>query len=302
MSAPVDVSVILCVRNGVEVIENQLAALEHQVADAPFEIIIVDNGSTDGTQEVIRQYLKQSYKLALITRIIDASETPGLPYARNKGARAARADIFAFCDADDRVHERWVQAIADSLKGRDALIGGRVHPVDGQGNRLDIGIGQGLVATKYLPHVSGCNFAITSHAFFSSGGFDEGLPRYGFDDVDFSWRVQESGFSIDYEPKAEVYFTVSGNSASVKKKFMLGVGRVLMARRYPQYDNNSYRPLFCLKNVFSILVRIIRFFARERTINRKDLSVLVASLGNLYGSLIYAGKNTMPPHQILTGE
>lgn len=299
MLSDVDLSVILCVRNGENVIQRQLEAISSQKCEIKFELIIVNNGSTDNTEKIVKKFLQENKRFLPIAKIIDASEKSGLPFARNKGIQSSQGKVLAFCDADDRVHEGWVQAIYDSLKDRDALIGGRNHTFDESGKKLVLGIGEGLLSTNYLPHVSGCNFAITRKAVFASGGFDESLPRYGFDDVDFSWRVQETGFPIDYEPHAEVDFTVSGNSSSVKKRFLLGKGRVLMARRYPQYDGASYSLGYCVKKIAVITSSIFKRLARERTLNRRELSMLVAAVGNLYGSLYYSGSDKKPAPKLI---
>lgn len=302
MSLDIVLSVILCVRNGEEVISRQLEALKSQNAQILFELIVVDNGSTDCTKKVVEEFLRANNKSLPCSKIIDASEKSGLPFARNVGIKASRGRILAFCDADDRVHEGWVQAIYESLRDRSALIGGRLHPVNESGSKISLGIGEGVVATTYLPHVSGCNFAITREAIFASGGFDESLPRYGFDDVDFSWRVQEAGFPIDYEPHAEVDFTISGKSASVKKRFLLGVGRVLIARRYPKYDSASYTIGYSLKKIFFSLFSIIKRLLFERKFDKRELSFLVSSVGNLYGSVYYSGQNKNPKPELLSSE
>lgn len=151
-----------------------------------------------------------------------------------------------------------------------------------------------------MPHVGNCNCAVSRELFFDIGGYDESLPRYGFEDVDFSWRVQESGYPIEYEPGALIRFQVSDSKVSLKKKFLLGKGRVLMARRYRQYDSASYTPAYCVKKISEISRNIIHQALTERKVDRRSLSMLVAATGNLYGSFYYSGKNYLPAPQLLS--
>ncbi|SLE37867.1 glycosyl transferase family protein [Mycobacteroides abscessus subsp. bolletii] len=294
-----DVSVILCVRNGADVIARQLDALDSQSVSCTYEVIVIDNGSSDDTVKVIDRVIKDSTHLKKICRLIDGADASGLPQSRNLGSQRAEADILAFCDADDRVDAEWVQSYFDELNHQTALLGGKVNPVDEAGRAVSVGIGEGLVATPYLLHVPGCNFAINRRAYLEVGGFDEGLPRYGFDDVDFSWRVQQAGYEINYVPGAIVDFTVSSNSASIRKRFYLGVGRVLMARRYPSYDSNPYKLLptagKALRQTFDFLLDTLK----TKGINRKSASQLVAQYGRVYGSILYRGKNYCPAPQLL---
>ena len=76
------------------------------------------------------------------------------------------------------------------------------------------------------------------HAF-EIGGYDESLPRYGYEDVDISWRHQEADGVMRFIPEAEIRFTLGGEE-SIRKKCELGVGRVLMARRFPKVDSATY--------------------------------------------------------------
>lgn len=297
----VDATVILCVRNGEAVIGNQLDALADQVVSCNYEVLVVDNGSTDNTVAVVKKKLVSLPDFASRVRIIDASATVGIPFARNAGAREAQGKALLFCDADDRVDAHWVQEMYLALDS-DKLVGGRIMPVREEGRFLPNNYGQGLAATTYLLHVSGCNFGITRFAYFEVGGFDESLPRYGFDDVDFSWRVQEAGFPIDYAEKAVVHFTLSSGSASFKKKILLGQGTVLMARRFPAYDSNEYRFLPTLGTTFHDGFSLITSSLKSRSINRKQAAKFVAQLGRLYGSLYYSGKNYLPAPKLIGQE
>jgi glycosyltransferase involved in cell wall biosynthesis len=104
-------SVILCVHNGAASMRGQLDALVHQQWDQPWEILVVDNASTDSTVQVAEEYLDAPVPL----RIVRAPERLGLSYARNVGVAQARGRSVAFCDDDDRVGDGWVAAMGRAL-------------------------------------------------------------------------------------------------------------------------------------------------------------------------------------------
>lgn len=104
-------SVVLCTHNGRAKIAEQLDALAQQESVVPWELVIVDNRSTDGTADFARAHWRGSAPL----HIVDANEVAGLSHARNVGVSNAAAECVAFCDDDDVVGRSWVQAMADAL-------------------------------------------------------------------------------------------------------------------------------------------------------------------------------------------
>lgn len=295
-----EVSVVLCALNEEKRIGRQLRALDAQTGAPDFEVIVVDNGSTDRTADVVRAWIGNEGRLAESAALVDASSTPGIPAARNAGARAATGRVLAFCDADDEVQPGWVAAIARAVEG-DVLVGGRVIAVDAHGKPTGDLYGQGLVATRYLPHISGANFGIGRAAYFAVGGFDESLPRYGFDDVDFSWRVQEAGHRVVYASDALVHFTLSGAGASISKRFQLGQGRVLMARRFPRYDSAPYTVRSTIAELLRAGGSLAGTLIRRRTIDRREASRAVAAAGRVVGAMRYRGVDGAPPRRLTHG-
>lgn len=296
--AAVEVSVIICVRNGASTIRRQLDALDRQVRHPSFEVIVVDNGSSDETRRVVGSWMAASAHAGRPVRLVDGPRRAGIPRTRNAGALAAVGRVLAFCDADDEVEPGWVGSLARAVN-EDQLVGGRILACSVGGRLLPGMFGDGLIATRYLPHVGGCNFALSRKTYLAVGGFDESLPAYGFEDVDFSWRVQRAGFSIGYEGAAVVHFTVSDNRASVKKKFALGRGRVLMAARYPQYDPTRYTVRTTLRDLRRELATTLGIALRERRADRRRLGQVVALLGRVVGSVQYRGGRRLPARKLL---
>lgn len=293
----IEVSVIICVRNGAATIRRQLEALDAQRDPPPFEVIIVDNGSTDGTPAIARAWINAEGHQHVRASLVDAGRRPGIPRARNIGAGAATGRLLAFCDSDDVVGPDWVAAFSAAVRV-DGLAGGRILAVHADGTPKPEVFGAGLIGTSYLPHVSNCNCAITRNLFNAVGGYDESLPRYGFEDVDLSWRVQESGFPLLYVDDAVVHFTLSSNAASIRKRFRLGQGRVLMARRFPEYDPQQYTVRSTAADLVGDAAQLVKTALRTHRCDRQGASRLVAGAGRVVGAIRYAGSRT-PPRRLL---
>ena len=104
-------SVIIPCYNAAPTIAAQLDALTGQCWMHQWEVIVVNNHSTDGSMEVVERYRTRLPHL----RIVDAFARRSRPYALNVGAAAATGESLAFCDADDEVGPGWVAAIGDAL-------------------------------------------------------------------------------------------------------------------------------------------------------------------------------------------
>src|SRR5438105_3139918 len=120
MSSP-EVSVVMPVLNCPK-IDEQLGALSDQTFSGSWEVIVADNGSTDGTRDRALRWRDRLPGL----QVIDASAQRGEGAARNVGTIAARAARIAYCDADDVVCPEWLEHLVAALD-RDPLATG---PID----------------------------------------------------------------------------------------------------------------------------------------------------------------------------
>jgi GT2 family glycosyltransferase len=200
-------SVVIACFNGAETLDRQLAALLGQRAAAPFEVIVADNGSTDGSRELAERYRRQSEAV----RIVDASDTRGLAHARNVGAAAAVADALAFCDQDDEVAPGWVDAMAGALAKHQVVAGRLEHDALNQPWAIAV---RGRPQSDRLvewevegspPFAFGCTLGVRRAVHETIGGFDETFVR-GCEDVDYCWRLQSAGYPLVFEPAAVTHY------------------------------------------------------------------------------------------------
>lgn len=226
------VSVIIPVRDGAAVIGEQLDALAAQRTDRDWELVVADNGSTDGTAEVVRAHPLAQRRA---TRVIDASERTGPNAARNAATRAARGAIVLGCDADDRVGPDWLEAHARALDVDCPMVSAGPLLTDAL-NAPPVRLrARGLAAPSERNGVHWgwtCNFGFQRAVWERMGGFDEAFV-IGSDDVDFFIRAQKAGAGFAWVDEATVQYRLPVTTRRlVRRAYGFGRMRVVVARRH----------------------------------------------------------------------
>jgi len=176
---------------------DSLAALDYP----DLEVIVCDDGSTDGTREIARS---SPFRLLEL-------EHGGLSAARNAGTDAATGELVAFLDADATCHPLWARYLVLSLQDDPTIVGsgGPNLPVTwagstaravaaSPGNPVEV-----LLGSDRAEHVAGCNSVFRRDALLASGGYLPSLTSAG-DDVDMCWRLLDAGGVLAFSPAAQV--------------------------------------------------------------------------------------------------
>ena len=191
------------VRDAAEHLAGQLEALAGQDHRRPWEVVIADNGSRDGSLDVARRWLDRLPSAQLVR----ATAARGPSHARNAGAAAARGDFLAFCDADDVASPSWVRRMADAAQDGDLVAGGvGAGAVNDELTRSWHGVSprdRALQGMRFLVHASGTSTGVWAEAFHALGGFDEAVTAG--EDIEFSWRAQLAGYRLAEAPDAVVH-------------------------------------------------------------------------------------------------
>ncbi len=195
------VSVIVCSYNGGRTLATCLDSLG-KLNYSDYEIILVDDGSTDGTRDIAEQFPHVRYIY---------QENHGLSHARNTGAAAAEGEVFAYTDSDCMADVDWLYYLIGTLLSGDyAGVGGpNVTPPAQNWIQACVAAAPGgpshvLLTDIIAEHIPGCNMAFYRWAFENIGGFDAEYHKAG-DDVDFCWRLQQAGCVIAFSPTAIVW-------------------------------------------------------------------------------------------------
>ena len=205
MSEP-QVSVVIATRNRAERLAAALAALRAQTLEPDrFEVVVVDDGSTDSTSEVLAAEGRRGEPgLRAITH--QGGGGPGA--ARNAGWREARAPLVAFTDDDCEPEPGWLEALLAAWRGDDD------HFLQGQTTPIESELGaQGRFTYTYDVGALDLNFATCNMAYPRAllerlGGFDAAaFPTTG-EDCDLAWRAIEAGAHVTFAPDAHVRHAV----------------------------------------------------------------------------------------------
>jgi len=195
------VSVIVCSYNGAKTLAACLQSLGN-LNYSDYEVILVDDGSTDNTAQIAEQFPHVRYIY---------QKNHGLSHARNTGAAAAKGEVFAYTDSDCMADVDWLYYLIGTLvSGEFAGVGGpNITPPAQNWIQACVAASPGgpshvLLTDTIAEHIPGCNMAFYRSAFENIGGFDTEYHRAG-DDVDFCWRLQQSGCVIGFSPTALVW-------------------------------------------------------------------------------------------------
>lgn len=203
----VRLSVIVPAHNAAEVLPDQLDALARQNDDDYWEVIVVDNASTDGTATLARRYAATYPRI----RVLDADSAANVSYARNQGARAARGASLAFVDADDVVGVGWVAAMDAALQSHEFVVGRlEYHRLNPDWAVQVRGAGQHdgffyIDGGPPWPLTFAANLGIRKVRHEQVGGFDDALP-WGGEDADYGWRLQALGVAPTWVPDVVVHY------------------------------------------------------------------------------------------------
>lgn len=221
------ISVVVPAYNAERVLGKCLAALGEQ-SRAPHEVIVVDDGSTDGTAELARSYG--------VRVLCQANAGPSA--ARNAGARAAQGDLLLFTDADcvpapdwvERMTAAFVDPLVAGVKGvyrtsQEAWVA-RFVQIEHE-DKYDR-----MRRSPFIDFIDTYAAAYRREVFLSLGGFDESLG--GCEDQEFSFRLAERGHRLVLAPDAIVSHRHTDNVFwYARRKWAIGYWKARVTRRHP---------------------------------------------------------------------
>lgn len=254
------ISIIIPTYNRKDELENLLPSLRSQECPIPFEIMVVDDGSTDGTRELLERLSKEwKGKLRFIGQMHG-----GTGVARNLGIRHAHGDILVFVDSDCIAPRGWLNKLTSVFVNLQigAAGGPELAPPDDcllqrcqsyvmtaffttgglRGRR-------GKILGVYYPR--GFNLAVRKHVVKSVGGFPNRI--YG-DDILLGFKVRQMGYTLEYVPDAAMYHHRRATlSQYYKQLYRMGKARAELA-----YLNKSlFEPIYTIPAVVLLSVMIL---------------------------------------------
>jgi len=234
-------SIIIPAYNAEETLGACLEALDRQsIPKENYEIIVVDDGSTDGTSQTAKRHN--------IKYIFQANKGPAT--ARNKGAQTAGSDIILFTDSDCIPDHHWIREMVSpfddsgvvGVKGAyrtwQKSLAARFAQAEFE-DRYDL-----LQKSVSIDMIDTYSASFRKKVFQDMGGFNESFPVPNNEDTEFSYRLAAARHKLVFNPNAIVYHTHPDTFIQyLKLKFWRGYWRMVVYRRYPDKAvKDSYTP------------------------------------------------------------
>jgi lipopolysaccharide/colanic/teichoic acid biosynthesis glycosyltransferase/glycosyltransferase involved in cell wall biosynthesis len=228
------ISVIVPAKDAAKTIGECIQALLHQEGmrfDSDYEVIIVDDGSTDDTALIAQRYF--------VSVIQKKNEGPAA--ARNAGARIAKGSLLAFTDADCAPSPTWLSDLAQRFSNPEVV------GVKGAYRTNQIELVPRFVQLEYeykyvrmlqqytIDFIDTHSAAYRKEVFSHNGGFDESFPVPSVEDQEFSFRLARKGYRLVFEPDAVVFHQHDRNvSEYLQRKFGIGYWKAFMLHWIPE--------------------------------------------------------------------
>lgn len=226
------ISVIVPAYNAQDTLGDCLAALQGQlVSHHGYEVIVVDDGSTDRTAQIAQRY---SVRLIRQARAGPAA-------ARNRGALAAQGDILLFTDADCSPASDWIERMLAPFHDPEVAGGKGVYRT--RQRALVARFVQLEYEDKYarmsrqdrIDFVDTYSAAYRRDVFLANGGFDTLFPTASVEDQEFSFCLARKGYRLVFIPRAVVYHRHDASLGQYwRRKFGIGYWKALLLRWHPE--------------------------------------------------------------------
>jgi GT2 family glycosyltransferase len=216
-------SVVIATKDRAQFVDRALDSFALQAAAPPFEVIVVDNGSRDGTAALVRKRSTGTpFPLALAQHA-----QPNRGAARNAGCALAGGETIVFVDDDVWVPPNFIAAHAaeHASKSSARAVSGPILNVPSYEDRPEP-----AAANFSRAFFCTCNVSLPRRAFEDAGGFDEGFDLYGWEDTELGLRLRRAGVERRFAWDAYLYHIKPPQSETLESIARKTVERARMAR------------------------------------------------------------------------
>jgi len=278
------VSVIIPAYNAEDTIESCLRSLTRQRYLGEFEVILVNNRSTDNTLELAK---KQNVK------VIDAFCSQGSYYARNVGLACSNSEIVAFTDSDCVADKNWIHYLVQHLTQNSQVgaVGGEIRHLERNAMEAIFGSTLGIKHIKdENPYLVTANVAYKMKVIKEVGPFDSTFLSGG--DVDISWRIFKKGYQIAVEPKAVIYhFPRKTPWSFFVQIYKNGLGWAKTRRKHQIEDSQALELSLLLKSELKMLgvfsIGVIKCMLLRK--NRNSISIMIPVFSAILNFAVIVG-------------
>jgi len=219
----VRISVVIATKDRASYVEHVLASFERQIDAPSFEVIVVDNASTDGTKAVVEA---ASARGVYPLRYLYEGE-PNRGKARNMGIAHASGYLVLFCDDDVSLPPGFLAAHEAAHETSNLVVNGPILNVSGYDQRPKPGVGN--YSRAFL---CTCNVSVPRHALDAVGGFDDAFDLYGWEDTELGVRLRGAGLRWKFAWDAYLWHIKPPTENTLEVETRKAMERARMARRF----------------------------------------------------------------------
>lgn len=292
------ISVIICTYNRASLLKNCLQSLEKQIADKKnYEVIVIDNNSTDNTKEIVKDFVKSQANIKIVTE-----KNLGRSQARNRGWKEAKGKYVAYIDDDALADSDWVEQIILFIKKNPKInaFGGpysrfslKTIPAWIPKNYFTLNLGNNIKILNFKNEwISGSNMIFNKLVFKKYGGFNTNFGGKGDkiiygEETEFLARLKKTKEPIFYVPKIRVKHLVAERKLDVWWLLKDNYWRSLSYSLIKKPKLNFLRGAVSFILAF-LLIPIYLIDMKKGVIKRRlyyGLSNIFLSLGQIGGSI-----------------
>jgi glycosyltransferase involved in cell wall biosynthesis len=277
-------TVLVTCRNSAGTLAGTLESVAEQRYGAWWEVVVVDNGSTDATSEIARGFAGRLPNLRVLSVPDPGHQARGLNY----GIEQSTGEVLIFLDSDDIVADRYLEQMGRAL-AKAPFTGGRMdvarlnsasvrdRRTQLQETRIDVFCG-------FRPAVIGASMGAQRQPIEKVGGFDESLPTQH--DLDISWRLAEAGYPATFVPGAVLHYRYRTGAREIfRQERGYGVGEVVLYRKFRGAGMPRRSGLHVAASFARLLIALLRLPRPGGA--ARFATVLGLILGRIEGSLRY---------------
>lgn len=299
----IDFSIVICTHNRASMLADCIESLLNQTVDKNrFEMIIVDNNSTDNTEETAKELVKNHNNIKYFKESIIGYSAP-----RNCGWKNASGDIIAYIDDDEIAAPDWLESIEKTfrIEEKPDIVGGiylikyDVTPPEwfsdsmgGTNNNRQ----KGLLNQRADCYLAGGNIAFKKEVLEKLNGFSNDFDmKDGFlmmgEDTDICQRAKNAGFKLFYDPEIKIYHRMNENNYNIEKRKLKAKRTGMTARfvlgrlpffshhfKYLTYSAMIFATFFM--NIFSKKISTKSVLLKEKIAYRKGYFEMDKKLGS----------------------
>lgn len=217
------ISVVIATKDREAYLERALASFEHQLGAPSFEVIVVDNASTDGTKGVVERAIARARYP--ITYVFEGEPNRGK--ARNRGIERAQGYLVLFCDDDVVAPPGFLAAHEAAHDTSNVVANGPILNVPSYDDRP-----KPSAANYSRAFLCTCNASMPKHALDAVGGFDEEFRLYGWEDTELGARLREHGLRWKFAWDAYIWHIKPPTENTLEVESRKAIEKARMAARY----------------------------------------------------------------------